>query len=243
MPALLMRTSIGPWVNASSMTRSATVGSLRSPTIGTMSSSSTAAAIDASLRAVPMIVAPCARSVRRFQTDTSRGTGDQNTSSRQIHPPKVVRANGGHRNNPLAITPDLPLRPLLPHAESGRDRHASDAHLVAFGVFMLIVAWGIWEFAAPDLTRAESLAVGWIAQIWIRNIVLVGVIAGALHWWLWMMAQQDLRYDTRPMGKNKRLLFDDQVKDNLALTLVSAMLIGTLWESVGWWAMPTTSPR
>ena len=38
-------------------------------------------------------------------------------------------------------------------------------------------------------------------------------------------------------GQDKRLfLFDDQVKDNLALTLVSAMLIGTLWESVGWWA-------
>jgi len=104
--------------------------------------------------------------------------------------------------------------------------------------FMLIVAWGIWEFAAPDLTRAESFAVGWMAQIWIRNIVLVAVVAGALHWWLWMrMAQQDLRYDTRPMGKNKRLfLFDDQVKDNLTLTLGSAMLIGTLWESVGWWA-------
>ena len=57
-----------------------------------------------------------------------------------------------------------------------------------------------------------------MAQIWIRNIVLVALIAGALHWWLWMrMAQQDLRYDTRPMGKNKRLfLFDDQLKDNLA---------------------------
>ncbi len=39
------------------------------------------------------------------------------------------------------------------------------------------------------------------------------------------------------MGKNKRLfLFDDQVKDNLALTLAPAMFIGTLWESVGWWA-------
>ena len=49
------------------------------------------------------------------------------------------------------------------------------------------------------------------------------------------MAQQDLRYDTRPMGKNRRLfLFDDQVKDNLALTLAPAMFIGTLWESVGW---------
>lgn len=57
-----------------------------------------------------------------------------------------------------------------------------------------------------------------------------------MHWWLWTRrARQDLRYDTRPMGKNKRLfLFDDQVKDNLALTLVSAMLIGMLWESVGW---------
>lgn len=140
------------------------------------------------------------------------------------------------------VTPDLPLRPAafyrtLNPVEIGMHLMRTWSPL-GTRAFMLIVAWGIWEFAAPDLTRAESFAVGWMAQIWIRNIVLVGVIAGALHWWLWMrMAQQDLRYDTRPMGKNKRLfLFDDQVKDNLALTLVSAMLIGTLWESVGWWA-------
>ena len=140
------------------------------------------------------------------------------------------------------VTPELPLRPAafyrtLNPVEVGMHLMRTWSPL-GTRAFMLIVAWGIWEFAAPDLTRAESFAVGWVAQIWIRNIVLVGVVAGALHWWLWMrMAQQDLRYDTRPMGKNKRLfLLDDQVKDNLTLTLGSAMLIGTLWESIGWWA-------
>lgn len=103
---------------------------------------------------------------------------------------------------------------------------------------MLLVAWGIWEIVRPDLTAAESLAFGWMAQIWLRNVVLVAVVAGGLHWWLWIRrAQQDLRYDRREMGRDKRLfLFDDQVKDNLFLTLVPAMAIGTLWESLGWWA-------
>ena len=102
---------------------------------------------------------------------------------------------------------------------------------------MLIVAWGIWEFAAPDLAKAESFAVGWMAQIWIRNILLVAVIAGALHWWLWMrMAQQDLRYDSRPMARTSASSSSTIRRRTTSLTLVSAMLIGTLWESVGWWA-------
>ncbi len=139
-------------------------------------------------------------------------------------------------------TPELPLRPAafyrtISPVEIG-------AHLLrswrpwGTRVFMLLVAWGIWEFAAPDLNDARSFSFGWMSQIWLRNIVLVAIITGALHWWLWIRkAQQDLRYDSRDMGRNKRLfLFDDQVKDNMFLTLVSAMLIGSLWESLGWWA-------
>ena len=99
------------------------------------------------------------------------------------------------------VTPDLPLRPAAFYRTLNPVEIAM--HLMrtwsplGTRAFMLIVAWGIWGFAAPDLTKAESFAVGWMAQIWIRNIVLVAVIAGALHWWLWIrMAQQDHRYET-----------------------------------------------
>ena len=139
-------------------------------------------------------------------------------------------------------TPPLPLQPAafyrtIRPVEIG-------AHLVrswrpwGTRVFMLLVAWGIWEFAAPDLAEAQSFSLGWMSQIWLRNVVLVAVITGALHWWLWIRkAQQDLRYDARDMGRDKRLfLFNDQVKDNMFLTLAPAMLIGSLWESLGWWA-------
>ena len=80
------------------------------------------------------------------------------------------------------VPPDLPLRPAafyrtLNPVEIGMHLMRTWSPL-GTRAFMLIVAWGIWEFAAPDLAKAESLAVGWMAQIWIRNIVLVAVIAG-----------------------------------------------------------------
>ena len=39
------------------------------------------------------------------------------------------------------------------------------------------------------------------------------------------------------MTRDKSLfLFNDQVKDNMFLSLVPAMLVATAWESLGWWA-------
>ncbi|MEM9518332.1 MAG: sterol desaturase family protein [Actinomycetota bacterium] len=140
------------------------------------------------------------------------------------------------------LTPELPLQP----APFYRTLHpgAILTHVArtwrpwGTRVFMLAVAACIWWFAAPDLDDAQRFSFGWMSQIWLRNLVLVAVITGGLHWWLWIKkAQQDLRYDKREMGRDKRIfLFDDQVKDNMFLTLVSAMAIGSLWESIGWWA-------
>ena len=75
------------------------------------------------------------------------------------------------------VTPDLPLRPAAFYRTLNPVEIA--IHLMhtwsplGTQAFMLIVAWGTWEFAAPDLAKAESFAFGWMAQIWIRNIVLV----------------------------------------------------------------------
>ncbi|MEM9464298.1 MAG: sterol desaturase family protein [Actinomycetota bacterium] len=147
--------------------------------------------------------------------------------------------------------PDVPLRPApfyrWPLAPASILRHVVGTwRPLGTRVFMMLVAWGIWAFFAPDLEAARSFSFGWMSRIWLRNVLLVGVVAGGLHWWLWIrLKQQDLRYDTRGMGRHKRLfLFDDQVKDNVFLTLVSAMLIGTAWESLGWWAYANdTAPR
>ena len=141
-------------------------------------------------------------------------------------------------------TPDLPLRsapflhwPLRP-AAIGRHLVKTWRPLTS-RVLMLAVAFALWEWASPSLAEAESLRLGWMLEIWVRNIVLLTVVAGGLHLFLqrYRVQGDGLRYDARPMTKNKRMfLFNDQVKDNLFLSLVPAMVVATAWESLGWWA-------
>lgn len=103
---------------------------------------------------------------------------------------------------------------------------------------MLVTAIVVWRWFSPSLEQAETFQPGWILGIWLRNVVLVGLAAGLPHLWLyvWKRQSDELRYDRRPLGKDKRLfLFNDQVKDNMFLSLVPAPIIGTAWESLGWW--------
>ena len=104
---------------------------------------------------------------------------------------------------------------------------------------MLAVAFALSAWARPSLAEAESLRLGWILEIWFRNLVVLTVVAGGLHVFLqrYRVQGDGLRYDTRPMTKNKSLfLFNDQLRDNMFLSLVPAMLVATAWESLGWWA-------
>ena len=104
-------------------------------------------------------------------------------------------------------------------------------------VLMLLVAIAIWHWFSPSMEEARDLRAGWIAEIWIRNVVILTVVAGGLHLYLQNRQGDELRYDGRPFGKNKRLfLFKDQVLDNMFLTLVPCGIIATGWEVMGWWA-------
>ncbi len=104
---------------------------------------------------------------------------------------------------------------------------------------MLAAAVVLWRFASPSLESAATLEPGWILRLWLRNLAVVAVAAGGTHLYLYTLARQgdDLRYDARPLGRNKRIfLFNDQVKDNMALTLGPAVLCWTGWEAFIWWA-------
>ena len=104
---------------------------------------------------------------------------------------------------------------------------------------MLVTAIVLWQWFSPSFDEAASFRPGWMLEIWVRNVVLVALAAGLPHLWLFVWRRQGdhLRFDARPLGKNKRrFLFGDQVKDNMFLSLVPATIIGSLWESLGWLA-------
>lgn len=95
-------------------------------------------------------------------------------------------------------------------------------------VFMLATAFAIWTWFTPDLSRTASLQFDWVAEIWIRNIVITLVITGGLHLWLWKYQRQgdEYRYDLKPMATNSRVFsFRNQVADNVFWTFIA----------VGWW--------
>lgn len=105
-------------------------------------------------------------------------------------------------------------------------------------LLMLAVAVGVWLWASPDSTTTTTLGWDWIALIWLRNLAIVVVVAGGAHLWLHRWAKQgnDLRYDARPLARNKRIfLLRDQVLDNMILTLGPGVAIWTAAEAIMLW--------
>lgn len=95
-----------------------------------------------------------------------------------------------------------------------------------------------WMFFTPELSRAQNLAVDWIAQVWVRNFFILFSVAGGLHLLLWRFGVQgdEMRYDMRPMMKNtKAFFFKNQVWDNILWCFV-AMQFWTFWECFLWYA-------
>jgi sterol desaturase/sphingolipid hydroxylase (fatty acid hydroxylase superfamily) len=96
--------------------------------------------------------------------------------------------------------------------------------------------------------RAAGLGdAGWIAEILMRNIVLVSLFTGGFHLWLyrWRAQGRRTKYNGNWLAKNdKRFLFNDQVYDNVFWSLVG-VVIWSIYEVLLWWgyansALPQT---
>ena len=141
-------------------------------------------------------------------------------------------------------TPDLPLK-LAPYWDWPLKPLAAAKYLlqswnpVAQRFLYLAVALIIWTWFTPDLTRAQTISFDWIFEIWLRDLVILLVVAGGLHLALWKYRtqQDEYRYDMRPMAKGAKIFyFKNQVWDNMAWTLGPALLFATLWEALMWYA-------
>lgn len=98
---------------------------------------------------------------------------------------------------------------------------------------------GLWLFASPSLNTAATPGL-WIPGIWLRNLVIVALLAQGLHLvlyrWKWQGSAK--KYDPRPYPRKGRVFtFGDQYIDNVFWALASGVTIWTMFETLILWAM------
>ncbi|MDG2340478.1 MAG: sterol desaturase family protein, partial [Paracoccaceae bacterium] len=59
-------------------------------------------------------------------------------------------------------------------------------------VMMVVLAVALWAFAYPSLETTTHFAFGWVAQIWVVNLLLMIVVAGGLHGYFYMLKGQGI---------------------------------------------------
>lgn len=92
----------------------------------------------------------------------------------------------------------------------------------------------------PPLESMRTFAFDWMFRIWLINIGAQTLVAGTLHWWLYIRKGQDMKtkFDRRDLTRNNGVFtFNNQVYDNIFWTLGSAMTVATVYQWVIWWAM------
>lgn len=102
------------------------------------------------------------------------------------------------------------------------------------------LAMAVYFMVLPDLADMQFFAWGWIAQVWLANLVPQIVCAGTLHYWLIMRKGQGThtKYDPRDQAReNGTFTFRNQVHDNMFWHVVSGITIWTAMQVIVFWAM------
>ena len=112
--------------------------------------------------------------------------------------------------------------------------------LITENLILIAVATVTYFWFQPSLEQAQTLSLAWIAKVYIRNIVLLGAVAGGLHLYFYTFTQQGqkLKYDPRPLMKSgKQFTLGGQVRDNMFWSLGSGVFFWTAYEVLMFWAM------
>ena len=103
----------------------------------------------------------------------------------------------------------------------------------------LLLAIAVYLRVQPPLAETTSLEAGWIGALWLRNLIMMALIATSLHLWLYRWRKQGDSYRfmrNSPTAESKKFLSGYQIWDNVFWTLASGVTIWTLYESGMWFA-------
>lgn len=105
---------------------------------------------------------------------------------------------------------------------------------------LVVVALVSWHWFQPPLEETKTFAIGWIAEIYLRNLVLLLAVAGGLHFFFYRRHAQGtrLKFDARELKNSSRsFTFKNQVLDNMFWSLGSGVAWWTAYEALMFWAM------
>ncbi len=123
-------------------------------------------------------------------------------------------------------------------------------YLWPFNIIYLLVAILTWIYLTPEMARMTEFRAGWILEDFFRNQIMLIALATVLHVRLWTQKAQGYQYkwSRNWMSKSRKFLWNDQVKDNMFWSIVSAGTIWTGFEVLMLWAyangfIPYADPR
>jgi lathosterol oxidase len=98
-----------------------------------------------------------------------------------------------------------------------------------------------WIYLQPALELSSQVSLAWIVPMWVRNMVLMTLVAGGLHLWFYTFTGQGdaLKFDPRDQGGGRLFTFKSQVHDNMFWTLASGVTVCTAYEAMMIWAFST----
>lgn len=102
-----------------------------------------------------------------------------------------------------------------------------------------LIALATWFWLQPALSRCETFKFDWIAQMYLRNLALLWLVAGGWHLLLYTLKLQgtERKYDPKWQGTNNQtFLWSNQVWDNIFWSCVSGGIIWTAYEVLFMWA-------
>ena len=101
----------------------------------------------------------------------------------------------------------------------------------------LLLAIVVWNWVQPPLEQTAGFSYGWVGALWLRNFVLMVLVATSLHLWLYRWKKQNGNYRymrNLPTAKKDTFFGGDQLKDNVFWTLASGVTIWSLYEAGLW---------
>jgi len=107
-------------------------------------------------------------------------------------------------------------------------------------VLFLLMAWLVYRFFLQDLTSMQSLSASWVLPIFLRNILIMTMIAGGLHLSLFTFRSQGtrLKYDPREeLEKSGKFSFRNQAWDNVFWSLASGATTWSIYETLYLWGL------
>jgi len=107
-------------------------------------------------------------------------------------------------------------------------------------VLFLLLAVCVYNLFLPDMTEISTLSFQWIATVFVRNTLLITLVAGGLHLFFFTFRSQGntLKFDHREqLEKTKKFSFNNQVHDNILWSIASGVTVWSAYEVLYFWGV------